>query len=306
MPSQNCFIGIDGGGTKTTAVIVDATGTEVARANGGTSNSSVIGPEAAASVVVDIINSAQSQVPGAAVLSGGWAGLSGFGRPSDHKMLRPLLEPLIVDLHLTNDIELVLAGLPGTVGVAVISGTGSIVAGRNAAGEYIRVGGWGHIFGDEGSGYGIGRDALKAISRCIDGRGPKTSLTKLIFHDLGITEPFDLISRIYHPSMDKAAIARLAKFPLDQAHGGDPVSIQIVDEAADQLADMVTTAARRLGFDLELPLALTGGNLLHILFLRERLLSRLREQWESVLPIIVVDPALAAARSLAGVWESSQ
>ena len=300
------FIGIDGGGTKTTAVVVDAGGLEIARAQADTSNPSVIGIDAASQVLVDLIAEVRAQVGVNASLTKGWAGLSGFGRQSDHDVLRPILQPSVPDLRLTNDVEIVLAGLPNSIGVALISGTGSIVAGRNESGEFVRVGGWGHVMGDEGSGYDIGRQALAAISRQIDGRGPESSITKLIFDDLGITEPYDLITKVYDKSMDKAGIARFAKFPLDQAYLGDAVSIQIVEDAAKSMAVMVSTAARRLGFTNHLPLALTGGIMLHYLIIRERVISLLREERESVEPMMVLDPALAAARSLAGFWGTAQ
>ncbi|MEJ7837867.1 MAG: BadF/BadG/BcrA/BcrD ATPase family protein [Thermomicrobiales bacterium] len=299
------YLGVDGGGTKTTVVIVDAFGTEIARSTAPTSNPSVIGIEAASRVVFDGISAAESMLPAGFEVLSGWVGLSGFGRPEDHQALRPILERLIPEIHMGNDIELVLAGLPNAVGIALISGTGSIVAGSNSEGTFVRVGGWGHVFGDEGSGYAIGRDALKAIARSIDGLGPETTLNQLILGELGIdhSRPFDLISRIYAPSMDKAGIASLAKFPLDQAHSGDAVSLRIVQNAANDLADMATTAARRLGFVDRLPVALTGGNLLHILILRNLVLARLQETWHVVEPVIVIDPALSAARSLAGVVE---
>jgi N-acetylglucosamine kinase-like BadF-type ATPase len=159
--------------------------------------------------------------------------------------------------------------------------------------------------GDEGSGYDIGRKALTAIARQVDGRGPETTITKLVFEDLEITHPFDLITKIYDPSMDKAAIATFARYPLDQAYSDDAVSLEIVDSAAKDLADMVTTAGRRLGFTTTLPLAMTGGIMLHILIIRERILARLRATWDVVEPVIVIDPALAAARSLANVSEVS-
>jgi N-acetylglucosamine kinase-like BadF-type ATPase len=292
------FLGIDGGGTKTSAVIVDADGHEIARAQGPTSNPSVVGIDAASHVIHELIDKAKLQAGSGIKIERAWAGLSGFGRQSDHEALRPTAS----ELRLTNDVEIVLSGLRGNVGVALISGTGSIVAGRNEAGEFVRVGGWGHIFGDEGSGYDIGRRALRAIAESIDGRGPETTITQLVFDDLKITDPYDLITRIYDKSIDKAAIAALAKYPLDQAYKKDPVSLAIVDAAAQELARMITTAANRLGFVESIPLAMTGGILLHVLIIRERLLGILAEQGTKVEPVLVIDPALSAARSLAGHW----
>jgi N-acetylglucosamine kinase-like BadF-type ATPase len=296
------FLGIDGGGTKTTAVIVDHDGLEVARAEGPTSNPSVIGFDAAGTVLTDLIGEVTTLGRASSSIASGWAGLSGFGRASDHEKLRPILEPIVPDLKLTNDVELVLGALPQTVGIALIAGTGSIVAGRNAKGEFVRVGGWGHLFGDEGSGFDFGRRALRAIAEQIDGRGPETTLTELIFQEWGITEPYQIITRAYDQQTDKAAIARLARFPLEQFYRKDPVSVQIVESAANDLASLVAAAARRLKFEASIPLALTGGIMIHHLVMRDLVLRKLREEWEIIDPVIVIDPALSAARSLAGFW----
>jgi N-acetylglucosamine kinase-like BadF-type ATPase len=301
-PQSRGFLGIDGGGTKTSAVIVDTDGHEIARAQGPTSNPSIIGLDAASQVIREVIDEARTRAGSGIEIERAWAGLSGFGRQSDHETLRPLLEATATDLRLTNDVEIVLSGLRENIGVALISGTGSIVAGRNAAGDFVRVGGWGHIFGDEGSGYDIGRRALRAIAESIDGRGPETTITQLVFHDLKITEPYDLITKVYDKSMEKAAIARFAKYPLDQAYRNDPVSLQIVDTAARDLAHMVTTAAQRLGFAGAVPLAMAGGIMLHYLIVRDRLFAILRDEGTLVDPVLVIDPALSAARSLAGHW----
>lgn len=300
--SDDVFLGIDGGGTKTTAVLVDTSGREIARAEGTTSNPSVIGFEAAGKVLVELIAHVTDQVGESRPLTKGWAGLSGFGRASDHHRLRPILSQSVPDLQLTNDVELVLAALPQSVGIALIAGTGSIAAGRNAAGEFARVGGWGHLFGDEGSGYDLGRRTLQAVAEQIDGRGPQTILTELLFQEWSIADPYEIITRAYDPRTDKAAIARLATFPLDQAHHQDQVSIQIIESAARDLAGMVETAARRLGFEASLPLALAGGIMIHYLIIRDALLKRLAENWDVVEPIVIIDPALSAARSLAGFW----
>jgi N-acetylglucosamine kinase-like BadF-type ATPase len=296
------YLAIDGGGSKTTIVIVDADGEELIRVDGKTSNPSVIGLPAATGVLVDLINDALNQNGATGTLVKSWAGLSGFGRATDQAALRPVLDALLPDLRLTNDVELVLGALPGTTGIALIAGTGSIVAGRNEQGAFVRVGGWGHLLGDEGSGYDLGKQALHAIAEQIDGRGPETALTPLIFEEWEIAEPYELITRTYDPAVTKADIARLAKFPLDLAYRKDPVSIRIVESAASELARMVATAARKLGFAESLPLAMTGGMLIHHLIMRDKVLAQLREEWPVIESVIVIDPALAAARALAGHW----
>lgn len=300
--SAEVFLAIDGGGTRTTAVLVDAAGQEQTRATAGTSNPSVIGLEAASSTLVGLIETIREQARTIDPFRVLWAGLAGFGRSADHQHVRAVLAPFAEDLRLTNDVELVLGGLRDRVGVAAIAGTGSIVAGRNAAGDFVRVGGWGHIFGDEGSGYDIGRQALRAVAEHADGRGPETDLTRRLFEELGVDNALDMIPKIYAGSFDKAAIADLARHPLDAAFHGDPVSIAIVQRASADLARMVDTAARRLGLSGTLPLALSGGILLHNLILRSDMIDRLTTSWEQIDAIVVVDPALTAARACAGHW----
>ena len=296
------YLAIDGGGTKTTVVIVDAEGTEIGRSTGSTSNPSVIGLDAAADVLVRLATEAIEQSGSHGKLVSGWAGLSGFGRASDQAALRPILEPLIPNLQLTNDVELILGALPNRTGIVLIAGTGSITAGMNANGDFVRVGGWGHLLGDEGSGYDLGLRALRAITEQVDGRGPETPLTEQIFQHWGITEPYSLITKTYDPATDKAEIAKLARFPLGLAYHNDPVSVRIVDAAAAELARMVATAARKLGFTGSMQLALTGGMLIHYLIMREKVLGHLREEWPDLQSVIVIDPAWAAARALAGHW----
>jgi N-acetylglucosamine kinase-like BadF-type ATPase len=270
--------------------------------DGPTSNPSVIGLPKAADVLVNLIQEAKGQAGSGGNIVKSWAGLSGFGRATDQAALRPMLDPLVPDLRLTNDVELVLGALPGTTGIALIAGTGSIVAGRNDQGAFVRVGGWGHLLGDEGSGYDLGKQALHAIAEQIDGRGPETGLTPLIFEEWEISEPYELITRTYDPATTKADIARLARFPLDLAYRQDAVSIRIVESATSELARMVVTAARKLGFTGSLPLAMTGGMLIHHLIMRDKVLGHLREEWPVIESVIVIDPALAAARALAGHW----
>jgi N-acetylglucosamine kinase-like BadF-type ATPase len=292
------FVAIDGGGTKTTAVIVDHAGNEIARTTTTTSNPSVIGLEPATTVltslVADILGAANVDAPAAGL----WAGLSGFGRANDHAVLRARLSPFTADLKLTNDVELVLGAYPDMVGIAAIAGTGSIVAGRNRSGDFVRVGGWGHIFGDEGSGYFYGVEALRAVAAAIDGTGPDTDLARRILDEVGVADPFDLIPRIYG-AMDKAAIANLSRHTMDAAYHGDAVALSIVERGAALMATMITTAARRLGIAGHLPLALAGGVYLHNQITRRHLMDILEPNWSSIETTLVIDPALTAARSLA-------
>jgi N-acetylglucosamine kinase-like BadF-type ATPase len=200
-------------------------------------------------------------------------------------------------VRISNDAELVLSALPHQVGVAVISGTGSIALGRDAQGTFVRVGGWGHVLGDEGSGFGIGHEALQSAVRAADGRGHATALLESILRHWQLPTPEALLERVY-PTFDKTAIAALAPLVLALARAGDHVACRIEERAANELALAVMTVARRLNFVAgRLPVAFGGGVLIHDERLRALITRRIARAW-SVDPVLVEEPASSAARAL--------
>src|SRR5947209_1166737 len=156
------YLGVDSGGTKTIAVIVDGQGQEQGRGLAGASNPNNIGLEPAMRNLRLAIESAMQAAGSQAPLHKAWLGISGFSRPADYDVFYPYLHDLADAIHMTNDGELGLSTLEGAVGVAIIAGTGSIVLGRNAQGKGVRAGGWGYLLGDEGSGYYVAQQALIA------------------------------------------------------------------------------------------------------------------------------------------------
>lgn len=299
------FAAVDGGGTKTAIVIVDATGAEVARGTAGTSNAAVVGHERAASTLRDLIEATAATCDAGLPLQSLWCGLSGSDRPEDHRLLRPELEHLSTDLRMTNDAELALGGLPNEVGVAMVSGTGSVAFGRNAAGTKTRAGGWGHIFGDQGSGYDMAKQALLAFSAEVDGYGEKTSLTSRLMAHWDLTDPFTIINRVYDPKTTKGDIAALSRIVVDEAAKGDHVSKGIISRSAADLARFGKAVARRLGLGPELSLALVGGMLNHVEPFREQVIAEFDGEWTLTSVELVHDPALTAARYLASTWKES-
>lgn len=299
------FAGVDGGGTKTAIVVVDQDGNEVARDTTTTSNAAVVGHDKAVAtlrgLIAGVARSANIELP----LAGIWCGLSGSDRPEDHVKLRPGLENLTADLTLTNDAELAMGALPNRVGVAMVSGTGSIAFGRNAAGKRHRASGWGHIFGDYGSGYDIGRKALYQFSAQIDGYGPETSLVRALTDLWKLPEPYSIINRVYDPSTTKGDIARLSRVVVDEANKGDTVSQQILRDVATDLATYADAVARKLELGPVLDLALVGGMLTHVEVFRQHVLDRLREQWTIGNVELVTDPALTGANAIAVAWKGA-
>jgi N-acetylglucosamine kinase-like BadF-type ATPase len=183
---------------------------------------------------------------------------------------------------------------PEGPGVLVVAGTGSIAWARALDGTTVRVGGWGQLLGDEGSGYDIGLSGLRAVARAADGRGEPTALTDAIPDHLGLAAPDALIA--WAAAASKAQIAALAPIVLRCADGGDAAALALRSAAVDALVELVATAARRV--DANAPqVALAGGLIAGDGPLRahvsEALRRRLPQARVSDRP---VDAALGAAR----------
>lgn len=296
--SSSLFLGIDGGGSKTLAVIVDSTGRERGRGVAGSSNHEAVGLDTAIASIYAAVGQATMAAQAELPLAVAWLGLAGVDHPQNVETLLPHVRSLATTVHLTNDAELVLSALPHQVGVALIAGTGSIAMGRSEQGKHARVGGWGHVLGDEGSGYTIGRLALQYAVRAADERGPSTALLDAILTRWELATPEMILARVY-PSDDKTAIAALAPLVLSVARAGDPVARRIETRAARELALAATTVARILEFSPGvLPLAYSGGVLTHEKRLRDLVTHHIERAW-SVAPVVVEEPASSAARALA-------
>ncbi len=279
MSTVPTFLGIDGGGTTTDLAIVDASGAVIARRTGPTSNQAVVGFAQASGALIELITEAAAGANIPVPLTAGWIGLAGSDRPEDRDAFARALDYLVGDLHITNDAELVLSGTPDRTGIALIAGTGSIAFARNAGGLTGRSGGWGHIFGDEGSAYGVAVAGLRAVAAATDGRGPETSLTDSLTAAWRAETPQQLIRRVYAPEVKKADIAATAPLVLDAAAAGDAVAVDIIERAGDDLAALVMSLARRIPFETRPAVACTGGLILRSDQLRARVASRLDPAW---------------------------
>jgi glucosamine kinase len=229
-----------------------------------------------------------------------WVGLSGIDRPGAREELLSRLHPLAGNIRLTNDAELIYGALDGGGGVVLIAGTGSIALGRDGAGVTTRAGGWGHLMGDEGSGYDLGRRALQAAAHAADGRGPETALLEALLRHWQVDRPLAMIERVYQSS-EKSDIAQLTTLVFAAARQGDKVARRIVADAAGELALAAIAVGDRLSFpDRRLPLALAGGLLTGVSEYRAMVVRRIRGRRSVGQVCVVNDPALTAARCLPG------
>ena len=298
-------VGVDGGGSKTLAVVVDEWGNERGRAVRGSSNHTGVGIELAVRHIYSAVEEAVRQAGCALPLSSAWFGLAGIDHRDDYDLLLPYLEPLARDIRLTNDAELVLSGLPGAVGIALIAGTGSIALGRDARGMIARSGGWGHIIGDEGSGYDLGRCCLQAVANATDGRGQATMLVEMLLRLWRLNDASEMIGKVYNAD-DKATIASLSSLVFAAVSNGDEVARSIVGAAARELALAAIAVKNMLDFaGGQVALALGGGLLLHETDFRTKVIDAISARMSIGEVVPVEEPALSGARAAIKQRETS-
>jgi N-acetylglucosamine kinase-like BadF-type ATPase len=274
MSETGLLLAVDGGGTKTQALVADLQGKVLARGLGPSSNIHNVGLEQSCRAVTTAIDGALLQVVGlrsarqgqswrGATIAAACFGLAGVDAPEDEaEIARWVRQQTIAQRFLVvNDAELILAGgTPDGWGVALISGTGSVCLGRTAAGRTVRVGGWGPLVSDEGSGYEIASHALRAVARSVDGRERAPELVKAVLQHWSLGDPSSLIRFVHAPERTATEIAGLAPVVLELAREGDTVARGILARAAQDLAGQVATVIERLDLSRP-PLALAGGML---------------------------------------------
>ena len=257
-------IGIDAGGSKTVCLLADEHGRIVSEARGGGANLHAAGELAVEKVLHDVMERAIGDrvvVPAAICL-----GIAGVDRAADQHVVHGIMERIgyKATILIVNDALIALqAGIGDAPGIVVVSGTGSIAYGRNARGEAARAGGWGYVLGDEGSGYWIGRQALRAVVRHADGRGRETSLTPLLLGHFGLTDATELIHKVYHEDLAPNAIGALARYVQQAREGGDVAAGVILDQAAEELTGTAAAVMKRLDMDRESFSFVLAGGMFH-------------------------------------------
>lgn len=292
-------LGIDAGGTKTIALLADGDGRIVGEGRAGAANLQTEGElevEKILHTVIERATDGRPLSPAAVCL-----GMAGVDRQDDALIIRDVMRRLgfRTNALIVNDALIALvAGAGSSPGVVVISGTGAIAYGVSHHGVAARAGGWGPTLGDEGSGYWIGRRALAAVMRDVDGRGPQTDLTRLVLRHLALARPEELVAEVYHQPQARRTIASLGTVVDGAREDGDPVAIDIMAQAADELALAAASVISRLDMRGEqFPILLAGGMLRESVWLSAELRRRLAE----VAPRAIVgplthEPAIGAVR----------
>jgi glucosamine kinase len=273
-------IGIDGGGSKTHAIVADESGNTLGEATGPGSAVKPGEEEASADVIVQVAREALDEADRGSekprVLC---VGVAGAGRENAKQALWQALVATDVahDIVVHTDFGIALDdAFADGPGVLLIAGTGSAAFGRSPAGTTGRCGGWGPIIGDEGSGAWIGRRALSIVSAAADGRESQTALTGAILTAAEVNEVTELIP--WAAAASREQIASLAPVVFSVAEGGDLRANAVISLAVEELMLHVRALAQQLFGDerAAVPVALAGGLMAKGSTLRKRLEHRLR------------------------------
>lgn len=274
-------VGVDGGGSKTRVMVGTAEGEILATADGP--KSAVVPGEAqhSADVIADLVSQALAEIaqPGAVLPRVLYCGVAGTGRDEERRALhsaldeKELAEEVIID---SDGLIAMYDAFDDRAGILLVAGTGSIAYGRSPAGEIVRCGGWGPVFGDEGSGGWIGKRALSIVAASSDGREPPTALLFPILAATQCEDVEDLIA--WAAGADARAFASLVPVVFAAAAAGDPRANALVTLAAEELVLHVRALSRQLFTDerAAVAVALSGGLMDRGSPLRKRLEQRLK------------------------------
>jgi N-acetylglucosamine kinase-like BadF-type ATPase len=252
-------IGIDAGGTKTVGLLADESGQVLAEVRGSGANLQTHGELEVEKVFDDVM---EALAQGRAIAAVG-LGIAGVDRPHDEAVIRGILRRLghRETVRVVNDAAIALvAGAPDGVGIVVLAGTGSIAYGQDRGGRTARSGGYGFLLADEGSGYWLGHQALRATVRAADGRGPATRMGAIVFEALDVSSVGELVPRVYEKGLPKHRIAALAGVVQRAKDEGDEVAASLIESGARELALAARAVARQLELgDGPFPVVLAGG-----------------------------------------------
>jgi N-acetylglucosamine kinase-like BadF-type ATPase len=300
-PSHSLYLGVDGGGTKTHIVLLDSEGRLRCEGTAGPSNPLRVGVETAVSNIISAINEACDHADlSRGDIVAGTLGLAGVRR----KDLRQRVKDSFLSRLRPRSLEVVtdaeIAWFATTLdkpGIVVVAGTGSICFGKDAKGRIAIAGGWGPLAGDEGGGAGIARQALQAVAKASDGRGPATLLTKRASEYFRAAGPENLIVAIYSPHIDNLRIAGFAKHVVEAALKGDKIASDIIANGGHELGSAAAAVIKTLKLGKrKLPVGCVGSIFKAGTLIKEPL-------FEAIRPIApaayLAEPAISPAHAAA-------
>lgn len=308
------YLGIDGGQSSTTAVIGNEEGIILGRGMGGPSNHVYEpgGIERLRSAITKSVTMALTQFTDVEFLEAKFE--SAFcGMTGDPREQAGIIAEVIKAEHLVVEHDSVIAlaaATAGEPGIVIIAGTGSVALGVNERGQRRRVGGWGYLFGDEGSAFDIARRGAMAALKYLDGRAPRTIIGEKILQEVQMNDLEQFLKAVYSGQFSRDRLAALAVCVEAAAREGDEVAREILKTRAEALAAMVASLFEQLGgFGERVKVSWIGG-VFNSLLVREHFEQRLK----ALIPSVEVSPpqfepaigALLLAYKTVGLFPSQQ
>jgi N-acetylglucosamine kinase-like BadF-type ATPase len=280
------LIGIDGGGTKTKCTATDLNNKVLYESEGGPSNFLVFGLDKVSENIFNLLEETKKNLNCSFEDFVVLLGTAGAGRKDDADKLEDHFTEFakskkagIKIFKVVSDARISLEGaFSGRPGSILISGTGSIMFGKDANGEIHRVGGFGRFIGDEGSGYSIGKKGLAAVSKFYDGRGKLTMISKLVANHFGINNGEKLINAVYKNNFDIAAVARHVIYA---AKKDDEVCLKIVEEETEELISHIIAMKEKLNQKV-MEVSFTGSIITTDNFFSRLLHKKIEKQFDDV------------------------
>ncbi|MHA2856556.1 BadF/BadG/BcrA/BcrD ATPase family protein [Paenibacillus lautus] len=271
------FIGVDGGGTKTEATAINSAGEVLSRFTGGSTNPYIVTFDKAMEELQTVLDELLSPFFNKSfLLTSICLGMSGISSVEERQRVQSHLRSyfrqrqLSLRIYMRSEAEISLMAVLGRQhGILAISGTGSNTYGITQSGDIHRVGGWGHLLGDEGSGYQIGLQTLKSVIKSHEGITPPTLMSSLIVAAYPIRHITDLKSYIYQPAITKQDIASFARCCIEAADAGDETALRIIRQQAEELADTTCALIRQNAEFAESELVGIGSIFKHSRWFRE-------------------------------------
>jgi N-acetylglucosamine kinase-like BadF-type ATPase len=311
--ANDLLLVVDAGGTKTAAWLVDQSksdnGRVLGRGRASAGNPLSIGFTESTRAIVEAVAGALAEAkhdgrPALAMLS-----IAGAANPRlrDHFLDWAQSEKLAKRIAVVPDVLPVLAaGMQDCCGVALIAGTGSVALARSAGGHSTIFGGWGYLLGDEGSGYSIGRAALRSALYCMESGSVRSPLVQAVLEKTTVNSVMELTKAVYEQPFPRTAIAAIAPLVVQAAHNGEADANVILDEAARELANLVSRAVRCLKLqDGSVKLAASGGLLVSSQRLQQSLESEFKRGGFSLEMQVIEEPLEGCIRLAAPKFAES-
>lgn len=255
------YLGVSGGGTKTTGIIADINGESVRSNNVGTGNVVSIGKDEFEKNITELLYDFFGQGAVKREIVGATFGLAGVGRETEREYVTRFLQAVgLYNVHVMSDAELTYYSTLGMAhGILVISGTGSVCLAKDPAGKYQQIGGWGYLLGDEGSAYEIGRRAVREALRGVEFGLKPSPLTVEIMERMNVADPFSLISVLTDSKSTQTKLSSFAELVSKYAADGNQAAKKIIDCAVGALLNMIIIGVEIIEKSPPIKLGLSGS-----------------------------------------------